>query len=56
MSEKKGFWASLFGGGSSGCCDMQITEEPVKKGGCCGMEIIQEDNEEKTGKDTSTQK
>lgn len=28
MSEKKGFFASLFGGGhSNGCCSMEITEE-----------------------------
>ena len=28
MSEKKGFFATLFGGGhSNGCCNMEITEE-----------------------------
>lgn len=48
MAEKKGFWASLFGGG--GCdCGMSIEEEkadnkkPAKKiGGCCDMQIIEE--------------
>ena len=39
MSEKKGFFASLFGGNKSGgCCNMEIVEEPKKKGGCCDME------------------
>lgn len=29
MSEKKGFFATLFGGGhSSGCCNMEIIEQP----------------------------
>lgn len=59
MSEKKGFWASLFGGGSGGgCCNMQIVEEPKKKGGCCDMEIIPEDGEEtkKSGQGSSAQK
>lgn len=48
MAEKKGFWASLFGGG--GCdCGMSIEEEKTdnkkpakKKGGCCDMQIIEE--------------
>lgn len=48
MAEKKGFWASLFGGG--GCdCGMSIEEEKAdnkkptkKKGGCCDMQIIEE--------------
>lgn len=49
MDEKKGFWATLFGGG--GCnCGMSIEEEnadnkkkPVKKkGGCCDMEIVED--------------
>lgn len=48
MAEKKGFWASLFGGG--GCdCGMSIEEEKSgdkkpakKKGGCCDMQIIEE--------------
>lgn len=44
MSEKKGFFASLFGGNkSSGCCNMEIVEEPKKKGGCCDMEIVEEE-------------
>ena len=44
MSEKKGFFASLFGGNKSGgCCNMEIVEEPKKKGGCCDMEIIPEE-------------
>lgn len=30
MSEKKGFFASLFGGNKSGgCCDMEIVEEDL---------------------------
>ena len=50
MSEKKGFWASLFGG--SGCdCGMTVEEDktneqkkrPPKAGGCCGMKIVEED-------------
>lgn len=48
MAEKKGFFASLFGGG--GCsCGMSIEEEKAdnkrstkKKGGCCDMQIIEE--------------
>lgn len=52
MSEKKGFWKSLFGGGSSGgCCNMQITEEPQKKGCCCDMQIIEEDEQDKGDSD-----
>ena len=44
MSEKKGFFASLFGGNKSGgCCNMEIVEEPKKKGGCCDMEIVPEE-------------
>lgn len=36
MSEKKGFFASLFGGNKSGgCCNMEIVEEP-EGGSCCG--------------------
>lgn len=37
MSEKKGFLGGLFGGkkGSSGCCNMEIVEEP-EGGSCCG--------------------
>lgn len=43
MSEKKSFFASLFGGNKSGgCCNMEIVEEPKKKGGCCDMEIVEE--------------
>ncbi len=64
MSEKKGFFAALFGGGKSGgccnmeiteepkkkggCCDMEITEEPKKKGGCCDMEIVEEESQQDT--------
>lgn len=48
MAEKKGFWASLFGG--SGCsCGMSIEEEkaedkrpPKEKGGCCSSQIMEE--------------
>ncbi len=44
MSEKKGIFASLFGGNKSGgCCNMEIVEEPKKKGGCCDMEIVEEE-------------
>lgn len=47
MSEKKGFFASLFGGGKSGgCCNMEITEEPEKKSGCCDMEIVEDDSQQ----------
>lgn len=43
MSEKKGLFASLFGGGKSGgCCNMEIVEEPEKKGSCCDMEVVEE--------------
>lgn len=50
MSEKKGFFASLFGGNKSGgCCDIEIVEEPKKKGGCCDMEIVEEDLHQDTG-------
>ena len=37
MSEKKGFLGGLFGGkkGGSGCCNMEIVEEP-ESGSCCG--------------------
>lgn len=54
MAEKKGFWATLFGGG--GCdCGMVFEEDTApkkktKKGGCCDMQILEEDdNEENTG-------
>lgn len=41
MSEKKGFFASLFGGNKSGgCCNMEIVEE--KAGCCCGSDEAQE--------------
>ena len=55
MSEKKGFWASLFGRSTGDCCNMQITEnadgccggkapeKPKRKGGCCDMKIIPEE-------------
>ena len=43
MSEKKGLFASLFGGSKSGgCCNMEIVEEPKKKGGCCDMQIVED--------------
>ena len=46
MSKKKGFFASLFGGKSDGCCNLEITEEkPKKKKGCCSMEIIEESDD-----------
>lgn len=61
MAEKKGFFASLFGGG--GCdCGMSIEEDKAegkkpakKKGGCCDMQIIEEtddksDDGKKNGK------
>ena len=37
MSEKKGFLGGLFGGkkGGSGCCNMEIVEEP-ESSSCCG--------------------
>lgn len=41
MSEKKGFFASLFGGSKSGgCCSMEIVEEET--GCCCGSDAAQE--------------
>lgn len=41
MSEKKGFFAKLFGGGKSdSCCSMEIVEE--ESGCCCGAGSIQE--------------
>ena len=61
MVKKKGFLASLFGGGGcdcgmaieeetpkkSACCDMQIVEEEKKKkDSCCGMQIIENDDYE----------
>lgn len=50
MSEKKGFFVSLFGGSKSGgCCNMEIVEEPKKKSGCCDMEIVEEDSQQDTG-------
>ncbi|MBD5133349.1 MAG: hypothetical protein HDT38_02580 [Clostridiales bacterium] len=38
MSEKKGFLGGLFGGkkGGSGCCNMEIVEEPENGSRCCG--------------------
>lgn len=37
MSEKKGLFGGLFGGGKkSGCCDMQIVENTDESAGCCG--------------------
>lgn len=45
MAEKKGFFATLFGGHSGSCCNMEITEEPEKekkKSGCCDMQIVEE--------------
>ena len=38
MSEKKGFLGGLFGGkkGGSGCCNMEIVEEPEGGSCCCG--------------------
>lgn len=43
MSEKRGFFAGLFGGSKSGgCCNMEIVEEPKKKS-CCDMEIVDEE-------------
>ena len=45
MAEKKGFWATLFGGSNhGGCCNMEIVEEPKKKGCCCSMEIVEEND------------
>ena len=42
MAEKKGFWATLFGGNSGGCCNMQIEDNDApKKGGCCDMKIAE---------------
>ena len=39
MSEKKGFLGGLFGGkkSGSGCCNMEIVEEPESGGGCGGV-------------------
>lgn len=53
MSEKKGFFSSLFGSSKSGgCCSMEIVEEPKKKGDCCNMEIIEEETGCCCGSDT----
>ena len=52
MSSKKGFFSNLFGGkSSSGCCNMEIVEEPKKEksSGCCDMQIVPE-----SGTDSST--
>ena len=50
MSEKKGLFASLFGGSKSGgCCNMEIVEESKKKGGCCDMQIVEDNSQEETG-------
>ena len=36
MSEKKGFFKSLFTGKrSDGCCDFEIVEETEESRGCC---------------------
>ena len=45
MAEKKGFWATLFGGGCD--CGMEVEEavapkKKTKKGGCCDMQILEE--------------
>lgn len=57
MSEKKGFFASLFGGSKSGgCCNMEIVEEPKKQGGCCDMEIVEEDSQQDTGSEKESGK
>ena len=41
MSEKKGLFASLFGGNKSGgCCNMEIVEEKAEC--CCGSAEAQE--------------
>lgn len=38
-----GIFNNLFGGKKSGCCNMEIVEEPKKKKGCCcDMQIIEE--------------
>lgn len=53
MAEKKGFWATLFGGGCS--CGMNIEEEDNsakkhgKKGGCCDMQIVEEPKKKRGG-------
>ena len=53
MSEKKGFFATLFGGNSGNCCNMQVIpddkrDKNSKKGGCCNMEIIEEEDNKET--------
>ncbi len=41
MSEKKGLFASLFGGSKSGgCCNMEIVDE--ENGCCCNSDAVQE--------------
>lgn len=41
MSEKKGLFASLFGGNKSGnCCNMEILNEETEC--CCGSDAVQE--------------
>lgn len=55
MSRKKGFLGKLFSGKQSGgCCNMEITEEPVKKSGCCDMQIIEEREREENVTDDSS--
>ena len=44
MSEKKGFLGGLFSGkkGGSGCCNMEIVEEPEGGSCCCGSSCTPE--------------
>ena len=48
MSKKKGFFANLFGGYSSDCCNMKIVDEDnkgkskQKKSSCCDMKIVED--------------
>ena len=49
MSEKKGFFKSLFAGKKSGgCCDFEIVEETEESRGCCCAGEHGDEGEEKT--------
>ncbi|MDO4943164.1 MAG: hypothetical protein Q4E73_10070 [Lachnospiraceae bacterium] len=58
MVEKKGFWATLFGGRCD--CGMDFeedtgTKKKTKKGGCCDMQILEEDDNEESDRNKTDQ-